>query len=38
MLKRKNNNEIDSDTFIYSVPVFRVVKNTDGIDKVFIFA
>lgn len=37
MLKRKNNNEINPDTFIYSVPVFRVVKNTDGIDKVAIY-
>lgn len=38
MLKRKDGKEIKPDTFIYSVPAFRLVKhNNDGTDKEYIF-
>lgn len=38
MLKRKDGKEINPDTFIYTVPAFRLVKHdNDGIDREYIF-
>lgn len=38
MLKRKDGKEINPDTFIYTVPAFRLVKHdNDGSDREYIF-
>ena len=38
MLKHKGGKEINPNTFIYTVPAFRLVKHyNDGIDKEYIF-
>ena len=38
MLKCKDGKEINPDTFIYTVPAFRLVKHdNDGIDREYIF-
>lgn len=37
MLKRKDGKEIKPDTFIYSVPAFRLVEHIDGMDEEYIF-
>lgn len=37
MLKRNSGKEICPDTFIYSVPVFRLVKHNDFIDEEYIY-
>lgn len=38
MLKHKDGKEINPNTFIYTVPAFRLVKHdNDGIDKEYIF-
>ena len=37
MLKRKDGKEIKPDTFIYSVPAFRLVEHDNGIDEEYIF-
>ena len=37
MLKRKDGKEIKPDTFIYSVPAFRLVEHNDGINEEYLF-
>lgn len=37
MLKRKDGKEINPDTFIYTVPAFRLVKHNADMDEEYIY-